>query len=245
MADGGPRRYTRPVRLGPVALGAPHPVAVHAAAEGTDPEALLTVAVQAAAAGGEVLRVVRADRVGAAGLAELVRGCPVPVVAEIPPEGAAVDRAAEAGCAGVRVVVEERSLRLHAAELARTALATGLPVELAVAERPGQGALGLAEAGLRACALLAAHGLTAVQLAVSCAQPAVVLAAARLLAVACQHPLQFALTAAGGAATARAAAVCGQLLAEGIGDSVWLPSAGDAVMQAFVGTQVLRALQDG
>ncbi|GAA2778266.1 hypothetical protein GCM10010452_01870 [Crossiella cryophila] len=241
------RRFSRRVAIGQVTLGPPHPVAVQAATAGADLEVLLDEIVQAAVAGAELIRIEHADRVPPAVLAAVVRESPVPVVAEIPAAESALRQAAAAGGAAVRIVVgREAPLRTHAPRLAGAALETVLLVELAVPEG-GRGSLLLAEAGLRCCALLAGQGLTELCLAVLGPTPALVLATARLLAVTCDYPLQFALaaTSAGATATARAAALCGQLLAEGIGDSIWISAAGAAVMQAHLGRQILLALQEG
>ncbi|MFI6097750.1 flavodoxin-dependent (E)-4-hydroxy-3-methylbut-2-enyl-diphosphate synthase [Lentzea sp. NPDC051213] len=246
------RRATRQTVTGSVRLGSDHAVAVQASTDAhATVEALTTTVKRAAAVGCEIFRIERWEPAHCTCLAAVVRGSPIPIVAEIPATVEAMRYACKAGCAGVRVVVDdEERFRQNASGIARVAITAAMSIELVVGATVGtrfgrHRALLLAEAGLRNCAVLEEHSFTNLHLAVSCAEPSTTLQTIRMLAVACDYPLQLSLLQETGNMVdiARTAALCGQLLSEGIGDSVWLSSAGGPVVQAYIGREVLLALQ--
>ncbi|WP_329791547.1 flavodoxin-dependent (E)-4-hydroxy-3-methylbut-2-enyl-diphosphate synthase [Lentzea sp. DG1S-22] len=242
------RRHTRDTRTGTVSVGGRHPVVVRAATAIS--RALPAEAAAAVAAGCQTL-LVRGWSLttGAALAAAVIRDTGVPIVAEVASTVTAVARARLLGCAGVRLVVrDEEAFSLRAPALTRIAHDAGLSLELALVPplpRDERRPLLLAEAYLRVCAMLEKNRFTNTQLAVTCTDPLTVGRAARMLAVASDYPLLPVLLPGlpGSSPVMSASALTYVLLAEGVSDGVWLPSAGDAVLQAQLGREVVRTAQ--
>ena len=94
-----PRRRTRVLHVGDVAIGGDHPIVVQsmATADTRDPAATLRQLHELAEAGCEIVRVAVPDRRAAAALPDIVPYSPVPLIADIHFEHTLALRALEAG----------------------------------------------------------------------------------------------------------------------------------------------------
>ena len=100
-----PRRRTRVLHVGDVAIGGDHPIVVQsmATADTRDPAATLRQLHELAEAGCEIVRVAVPDRRAAAALPDIVPFSPVPLIADIHFEHTLALKALEAGIHGLRL----------------------------------------------------------------------------------------------------------------------------------------------
>src|SRR3972149_6656231 len=80
-----PRRKTRPVHVGDIQVGGDAPVVVQTMTntDTADAKSTLEQTARLAEAGAEIVRVAVPDKAAAAALPEIVRGTPVPLIADI------------------------------------------------------------------------------------------------------------------------------------------------------------------
>jgi len=222
-----PRRRTRVVRVGDIAIGGPdHPVSIQSmtTTHTRDVEATLAQVRQLAAAGCQIVRVAVPALPDAEALGEIVAGSPVPIVADIHFTTALAMRALEAGVAKVRLnpgnIDDPDGLRRVLALAARL----GRPIRFGVNSGSVRGAAGqgvsrqpqpgddqqsAGDAGspdlvrlmvdvlLRWVAVAEKEGFRDLVLSAKASDAPTTIAAYRALAAACDLPLHLGITAAG------------------------------------------------
>jgi (E)-4-hydroxy-3-methylbut-2-enyl-diphosphate synthase len=255
------RRATRGVRVGNVAVGGGAPVSIQSmtTTHTRDASRTLEQIRRLAAAGCQIVRVAVPAVPDAEALPDIVRGSPLPVVADIHFSTGMAIRALEAGVAKVRLnpgnIDDPEGLKRVIALAARL----GRPLRFGVnsgsvrgAQRPGDGA----GAPPRDLARLMVdilmqwvreaekEGFRDLVLSAKASDAPTTIAAYRALAAACDLPLHLGITAAGpmDEARTRSAIVLGALLAEGIGDTVRVSLTGDPVEEVRVAWKILAAL---
>ncbi len=263
--EGHPRRISRPVRLGGVTIGGGAPVVVQSMCN-TDTRDAASTGAQIAAlaeAGCEVVRVAVPDRAAAAALADIVRGSPIPVVADIHFDHRLALAALQAGVHGLRLNPGNIRDADKVRQVVRAASARGVPIRIGVnagslppvahaPDRPPPTVAELqatlpermVEAAQRHIRILEELGFTDIVVSLKAFDVPLTVAANRLLAAQVPYPLHIGITEAGlpWTGTIRSAVGLGILLFEGLGDTIRVSLTGDPVEEVRVAYEILRAL---
>ncbi|MCL6451768.1 MAG: flavodoxin-dependent (E)-4-hydroxy-3-methylbut-2-enyl-diphosphate synthase [Acetobacteraceae bacterium] len=257
LAGAGPvRRATRAVRAGPLQIGGGAPVSVQGMTKTDTRDVSRTLAQvrELAEAGCELVRLAVPDLEAARALAEIKRGSPVPLCADVHFDYRLALEALNSGVDKLRINPgniggPDRVLRVAAAARER-----GVPIRVGVnsgslekavlARYGGPTAEALAESALGQVRALETAGFKDIVVSVKAPEVAVTCGAYRLLAEKVDCPFHIGITAAGPplAGAVRSAVGLALLLAEGLGDTLRVSLTGPAVDEVRVGLQVLRAL---
>ena len=251
-----PRRPTRQVQVGAVAIGGDAPVSVQSmtTTKTADVEGTLAQIYALAGAGCDIVRCTCNEEEAAEGLAQIVPRSPVPIVADIHFQYRLALAAMEAGVQALRLNPGNIRKAEHIKIVAAEARDRGLPIRIGVnagsldpeiAERHG-GATpeALVESALRELEHFQAVDFDDVKISVKASNVALMIDAYRLLADTVDYPLHLGVTEAGPppAGLVKSTAGIGTLLAEGIGDTIRFSLTADPVEEARAGRTLLEAL---
>ena len=263
-----PRRRTRVLHVGDVAIGGDNPIVVQsmATADTRDPAATLRQLHELAEAGCEVVRIAVPDRRAAAALPDIVPYAPVPLIADIHFEHTLALRALEAGIHGLRLNPGNIRKPEDVREVVAMAKEREVPIRIgvnfgSVAPMPESfvdemAAQNASQVELRAEWLVRSalghikiledldFGLTKVSLK-AFELPVLFEAYRRFAALPNDYPLHLGVTEAGTprAGSVRSATGIGTLLALGIGDTIRVSLTTDPVEEVFVGFEILKSLE--
>ncbi|HXR71094.1 flavodoxin-dependent (E)-4-hydroxy-3-methylbut-2-enyl-diphosphate synthase [Actinocrinis sp.] len=252
-----PRRKSRQIMVGNVAVGGDAPVSVQSMTTTltSDVNATLQQIAQLTASGCQIVRVACPSQDDADALPMIARKSQIPVIADIHFQPKYVFAAIDAGCAAVRVNPGNiRKFDDQVGEIARRAKAAGVPIRIGVNagsldprlyEKYGRATPeALVESALWECSLFEEHDFRDIKISVKHNDPVVMIQAYRLLAAACDYPLHLGVTEAGPAfqGTIKSAVAFGALLAEGIGDTIRVSLSAPPVEEVKVGMQILESL---
>jgi (E)-4-hydroxy-3-methylbut-2-enyl-diphosphate synthase len=252
-----PRRKSRQIMVGNVAVGGDAPVSVQSMTTTltSDVNATLQQIAELTASGCQIVRVACPSQDDADALPQIARKSQIPVIADIHFQPKYVFAAIDAGCAAVRVNPGNiRKFDDQVGEIARRAKAAGVPIRIGVNagsldprlyEKYGKATPeALVESALWECSLFEEHDFRDIKISVKHNDPVVMIQAYRLLAAACDYPLHLGVTEAGPAfqGTIKSAVAFGALLAEGIGDTIRVSLSAPPVEEVKVGTQILESL---
>lgn len=255
-----PRRLTRTVRVGPVLIGAPHPISVQSmtTTDTCDIPATLAQIRQLADLGCDIVRVAVPNATAADALAEIVPASPLPLVADIHFDYRLALTALRHGVAKLRINPGNIGSPDRVQAVARAAAERNVPVRIGVnagSLEPdlrddvdaGRRSLGsaMAESALREAALLAQCGFRDIVLSVKASSVLATIEAYRILAQRCDYPLHIGITEAGAATRGLIKSAVGLaiLLAEGIGDTLRVSLTGPPADEVVAGRRILQALQ--
>ena len=256
-----PRRRTRRVLVGNVAIGGGAPVSVQSMTKThtEDVDATLAQIRELAEIGCEIIRCAVPHRKAVAALRRIVADSPLPVVADIHFDHHLALGAIEAGAAGVRVnpgnMHDQKGLR----EVYRAAAQAGVKVRIGVNSgsiRPRKGLEVDRQEGdedlvelmvsrtLDYCRAAEEEGLGSLVLSLKASDVLTTIAAYRAAAERCDYPLHLGVTAAGPpeVGIVKSAVALGILLAEGIGDTVRVSLTGPPHREVEVAWEILTAL---
>ncbi|WP_020666919.1 flavodoxin-dependent (E)-4-hydroxy-3-methylbut-2-enyl-diphosphate synthase [Amycolatopsis nigrescens] len=252
-----PRRTSRQVLVGGVAVGGGAPVSVQSMTTTltADVDATLQQIAELTAAGCEIVRVAVPSQDDADALPMIARKSKIPVVADIHFQPKYVFAAIDAGCAAVRVnpgniIKFDDKVK----EIARAADGAGVPIRIGVnagsldkrllAKHGRATPEALVESALWECSLFEEHGFGDLKISVKHHDPLVMIAAYRRLAERCDYPLHLGVTEAGPRfqGTIKSAVAFGVLLADGIGDTIRVSLSAPPVEEIKVGAQILESL---
>jgi (E)-4-hydroxy-3-methylbut-2-enyl-diphosphate synthase len=251
-----PRRPTRQIHVGPVAVGGGAPVSVQSmtVTKTADVDATLAQIYALKAAGADIVRCTCNEEEAAEGLARIVPRSPVPIVADIHFQYRLALAAMEAGVAALRLNPGNIRKAEHIKTVAREAKDRGLPVRIGVNagsldpelyERHG-GATpeALVASAMKELALFEEVGFSDVKISVKASSVPVMIDAYRLLSETTDHPLHLGVTEAGPPPQGliKSVAGIGTLLAEGIGDTIRFSLTADPVEEARAGRRLLEVL---
>ncbi len=251
-----PRRATRQISVGDVAVGGGAPVSVQSmtTTKTADVERTLAQIYALAAAGADIVRCTCNEEPAAEGLAQIVPRSPVPIIADIHFQYRLALAAMEAGVQGLRLNPGNIRKPEHVKAVASEARDRGLPIRVGVnagsldpdiAERHG-GATpeALVDSALRELDYFAEVDFADVKISVKSSDVPTMIAAYRLLADRVDHPLHLGVTEAGPlpGGLVKSTAGIGTLLAEGIGDTIRYSLTADPVEEAKAGRLLLEAL---
>ncbi|MEI6453240.1 MAG: flavodoxin-dependent (E)-4-hydroxy-3-methylbut-2-enyl-diphosphate synthase [Actinomycetes bacterium] len=251
-----PRRETRRLQLGSVAIGGGAPVSIQSmtTTKTADVDGTLEQIYALAAAGADIVRCTCNDEAAAEGLAHIVPRSPVPIVADIHFHVEMAMAALAAGVHGLRLnpgnLRKPEEIKMVAAE----AKDRGVPIRIGVnagslhpeiAKKYG-GATpeALVESAELELAYFAEVGFDDVKISVKASSVPLMIAAYRLASERFDYPLHLGVTEAGPlpGGLLKGTAGIASLLAEGIGDTIRYSLTADPVEEAKAGRQLLESL---
>ncbi|GAB7050655.1 flavodoxin-dependent (E)-4-hydroxy-3-methylbut-2-enyl-diphosphate synthase [Catenuloplanes indicus] len=252
-----PRRASRQIMVGPVAVGGGAPVSVQSMTTTltADINSTLQQIAELTAAGCQIVRVAVPSQDDVLALPAIAKKSQLPVIADIHFQPKYVFAAIDAGCAAVRVNPGNiRQFDDKVKEIAKAAGDAKVPIRIGVnagsldkrlLEKHGKAtAEALVESALWECSLFEEHGFRDIKISVKHNDPVVMIRAYRQLAEQCDYPLHLGVTEAGPAfqGTIKSAVAFGALLAEGIGDTIRVSLSAPPVEEIKVGNQILESL---
>ena len=251
-----PRRVTRQVHVGKVAVGGDAPISIQSmtTTKTADVDGTLAQIYALAGAGCDIVRCTCNEEPAAEGLAQIVPRSPVPIIADIHFQYRLALAAMEAGVQGLRLNPGNIRKPDQIKAVAREAKDRGLPIRIGVnggsldpdiAERHG----GVTPEALVASAIRELDyfrdvDFDDVKISVKASNVPVMIDAYRLLSETVDHPLHLGVTEAGPppAGIVKSTAGLGTLLAEGIGDTIRYSLTADPVEEAQAARTLLEAL---
>ncbi|MFI6357905.1 flavodoxin-dependent (E)-4-hydroxy-3-methylbut-2-enyl-diphosphate synthase [Streptomyces sp. NPDC050743] len=252
-----PRRQSRQIQVGPVAVGGGAPVSVQSmtTTRTSDIGATLQQIAELTASGCQIVRVACPTQDDADALATIARKSQIPVIADIHFQPKYVFAAIEAGCAAVRVNPGNiKKFDDQVKEIARAAKDHGTPIRIGVnagsldrrlLQKYGRATPeALVESALWEASLFEEHDFRDIKISVKHNDPVVMIEAYRQLAEKCDYPLHLGVTEAGPAfqGTIKSAVAFGALLSRGIGDTIRVSLSAPPAEEVKVGIQILQSL---
>ncbi|HEX2810710.1 MAG TPA: flavodoxin-dependent (E)-4-hydroxy-3-methylbut-2-enyl-diphosphate synthase [Kineosporiaceae bacterium] len=252
-----PRRPTRQIRVGKVAVGGDAPISVQSMTTTltSDVNATLQQIAALTAAGCDIVRVACPSSDDALALPMIAHKSQIPVIADIHFQPKYVFAAIEAGCAAVRVNPGNiRKFDDQIKEIARTAKDAGVSIRIGVnagsldprlLARYGKATPeALVESAVWEASLFEEHDFHDFKISVKHNDPVVMVRAYELLSQRGDWPLHLGVTEAGPAfqGTIKSSVAFGALLGKGIGDTIRVSLSAPPVEEVKVGIQILQAL---
>jgi (E)-4-hydroxy-3-methylbut-2-enyl-diphosphate synthase len=251
-----PRRHSRQLHVGSVAVGGDAPISVQSmtTTKTADINATLQQIASLVAAGVDIVRVAVPHWEDAEALVAIAAKSTVPVVADIHFQWKYAIAALEAGIQGLRINPGNIKYQDKVRLIAREARDRGVPIRIGVNAgslekdllqkygKPSPEAL--VESALHETRILEEEDFTDIKISVKHSDPRVMIEAYRQLAAACDYPLHLGVTEAGPMPMGgvKSAVGIGTLLAEGIGDTIRVSLTDDPVEEVKVGITILRSL---
>ncbi|HET9443346.1 MAG TPA: flavodoxin-dependent (E)-4-hydroxy-3-methylbut-2-enyl-diphosphate synthase [Acidimicrobiales bacterium] len=257
FAPSRPRRRTRRIMVGDVAVGGDAPVSVQSMTitKTADVEGTLQQIYALAAAGADIVRCTCNELEAAEGLAQIVPRSPVPIVADIHHQYRMALAALEAGVHCLRLNPGNIRNPAHIKAVAAECRDRGVPIRIgvnggsldkALYERHGGRVTpeAMVESALIELGYFEEIGFDDVKISVKASNVPLMIEAYRQLSEVTDHPLHLGVTEAGPppAGLVKATAGMATLLAEGIGDTIRYSLTADPVEEARAGRQLLEAM---
>ncbi len=234
--------------------GAPVSVQSMTTTDTTDVQGTLGQIRALAEAGADIVRLAVPDKDAAAALREIVRGTPVPLVADIHFDYRLALAALEAGMHCIRINPGNIGSRERVREVVKAARERQVPIRIGV----NAGSLeddivkkhgwptpeGMVESAARHIQFLEELDYREIKVSLKAHDVAMTVAANRLFAQRFEYPLHLGITEAGTllSGAVKSAAGLGILLAQGLGDTVRVSLAADPVEEPKVARILLKAL---
>ena len=252
-----PRRETKQIFVGKVAVGGGAPVTVQSmtTTKTADVEGTLQQIYALAAAGCDIVRCTCNELEAAEGLAHIVPRSPIPVIADIHHQYKMALAALDAGVHGLRLNPGNIRKPDHIKAVASEAKDRGVPIRIGVNggsrdpelyEKYGGRVTpeAMVESALSEIAYFDEVGFDLVKISVKASNVPLMVEAYRQLAEATDYPLHLGVTEAGPLpeGIVKATAGIGALLLEGIGDTIRYSLTADPVEEARAGKVLLEAL---
>ncbi|MCK4410348.1 MAG: flavodoxin-dependent (E)-4-hydroxy-3-methylbut-2-enyl-diphosphate synthase [Candidatus Eisenbacteria sp.] len=251
-----PRRKTRQVMIGDVAVGGDAPISVQSMTntKTEDLEATIAQIKNLEKVGCEIVRVAVPGKAAVAALPDIIAQAEMPVVADIHFDYKLGLGAVEAGVHALRINPGNIGARERVETLFAACKEKGIPIRVGVnsgslekdiLEREGHPtAEGMVESAMRHVELLDRLGFEDVILSLKASDVAMTVEANRLMAEMCDLPFHLGITEAGTVLTGsvRSSVGLGVLLAEGIGDTIRVSLAGPVEEEVRVGREILKSL---
>ncbi len=252
-----PRRKTRQIMVGKVAVGGDAPISVQSmcTTPTTDVNATLQQIAELTATGCDIVRVAVPSQDDADRLHLIARKSPIPVIADIHFQPKYVFQAIDAGCGAVRVNPGNiRQFDDQVGAIAKAAKEAGVSIRIGVnagsldrrlLEKYGKATPeALVESAVWEASLFEEHDFHDFKISVKHNDPVVMVKAYELLAERGDWPLHLGVTEAGPAfqGTIKSSVAFGALLSKGIGDTIRVSLSAPPVEEVKVGNQILESL---
>jgi (E)-4-hydroxy-3-methylbut-2-enyl-diphosphate synthase len=252
------RRKTRTVTVGNVKLGSSHPIVIQSMTKvpTTSVAACVRQIEQLVAAGCGLVRLAVPTQADTAAFAKIVQKVSIPLIADIHFSPDRAIEAIEAGAAKIRLNPGNIKDRADILRIIDCAKAHKIAIRIGVNEAsirdlrkgdvplPQRVRLMLKE--LRGyVSLFEKRGFGNIVLSAKSADTVRTIEVNRAISAAFDYPLHLGLTHAGLPEDARtpSAVTLGALLSEGIGDTIRVSAAGNPVVEAEIGTEILQSLE--
>ncbi|MFM1984791.1 MAG: hypothetical protein RL723_1226 [Actinomycetota bacterium] len=252
-----PRRKTRQIMVGKVAVGGDAPVSVQSmcTTPTTDVNATLQQIAELTASGCDIVRVAVPSQDDADRLQLIARKSQIPVIADIHFQPKYVFQAIDAGCGAVRVNPGNiRQFDDKVGEIAKAAKDAGVSIRIGVnagsldprlLEKYGKATPeALVESAVWEASLFEEHDFHDFKISVKHNDPVIMVKAYEMLAERGDWPLHLGVTEAGPAfqGTIKSSVAFGSLLSRGIGDTIRVSLSAPPVEEIKVGSQILESL---
>jgi (E)-4-hydroxy-3-methylbut-2-enyl-diphosphate synthase len=252
-----PRRGSRQIRVGSVAVGGGAPISVQSmtTTPTSDVNATLQQIAELTAAGCDIVRVACPSQDDADALTAIAHKSQIPVIADIHFQPKYVFAAIDAGCAAVRVNPGNiRKFDDQVGQIAKAARDAGVSLRIGVnagsldprlLEKYGKATPeALVESAVWEASLFEEHDFHDFKISVKHNDPVVMVRAYQLLAERGDWPLHLGVTEAGPAfqGTIKSSVAFGALLGQGIGDTIRVSLSAPPVEEVKVGIQILQSL---
>ena len=252
-----PRRKTRQIMVGKVAVGGDAPISVQSmcTTPTTDVNATLQQIAELTASGCDIVRVAVPSQDDAERLPLIARKSQIPVIADIHFQPKYVFQAIDAGCGAVRVNPGNiRQFDDKVGEIAKAAKDAGVSIRIGVnagsldprlLEKYGKATPeALVESAVWEASLFEEHDFHDFKISVKHNDPVVMVRAYEMLSERGDWPLHLGVTEAGPAfqGTIKSAVAFGSLLSRGIGDTIRVSLSAPPVEEIKVGSQILESL---
>ena len=252
-----PRRKSRQIMVGKVAVGGDAPVSVQSmcTTPTTDVNATLQQIAELTASGCDIVRVAVPSQDDADRLHLIARKSQIPVIADIHFQPKYVFQAIDAGCGAVRVNPGNiRQFDDQVGAIAKAAKDAGVSIRIGVnagsldprlLQKYGKATPeALVESAVWEASLFEEHDFHDFKISVKHNDPVVMVKAYQLLAERGDWPLHLGVTEAGPAfqGTIKSSVAFGALLSQGIGDTIRVSLSAPPVEEIKVGSQILESL---
>lgn len=252
-----PRRKTRQIMVGKVAVGGDAPISVQSmtTTPTTDINGTLQQIAELTATGCDIVRVACPSQDDADVLHIIAKKSQIPVIADIHFQSRYVFQAIDAGCGAVRVNPGNiRQFDGHVGEIAKAAKAAGVAIRIGVnagsldprlMEKYGKATPeALVESAVWEASLFEEHDFHDFKISVKHNDPVVMVRAYELLSERGDWPLHLGVTEAGPSfqGTIKSSVAFGALLSKGIGDTIRVSLSAPPVEEVKVGSQILESL---
>ena len=252
-----PRRKTRQIMVGKVAVGGDAPISVQSmcTTPTTDVNATLQQIAELTASGCDIVRVAVPSQDDADRLQLIARKSQIPVIADIHFQPKYVFQAIDAGCGAVRVNPGNiRQFDDKVGEIAKAAKDAGVSIRIGVnagsldprlLEKYGKATPeALVESAVWEASLFEEHDFHDFKISVKHNDPVVMVKAYEMLSERGDWPLHLGVTEAGPAfqGTIKSSVAFGSLLSRGIGDTIRVSLSAPPVEEIKVGSQILESL---
>lgn len=251
-----PRRQTRRIQVGAVAVGGGAPVSVQTMTKTDTRDVDATVAQirEAETLGCDIVRLAVVDEPAAQALGAIVPQVKTPIIADIHFDHRLALRALAAGVHGLRINPGNIGSVEKLREVVSAARERGVPIRIGVNSgslekdlleaHGGATAEALVESALRHVAILERLDYHEIKISVKASDVRRTVEAYRLLSARTEYPLHLGVTEAGTmlAGTVRSSVALGILLGEGIGDTIRISLTDTPAREVRVGLELLRCL---
>jgi (E)-4-hydroxy-3-methylbut-2-enyl-diphosphate synthase len=253
------RRKSRPVHVGDVQVGGDAPIVVQTMTNTDTADAKATVEqiARLADAGAEIVRIAVPDKRAAEAVPEIVRGTPVPLIADIHFDHRLALAAIAGGIHGLRLNPGNIRDAGKVREVVAAAKTRGISIRIGVnegslppipaladGELPPSKEERMVNAGLWEIGILEEMGFEDIKISLKAFDVPTMVSAYREMANRVPYPLHLGVTEAGtpGAGSVRSSIGIGLLLAEGIGDTIRVSLAADPAEELPVCWDILKSL---
>ncbi len=250
------KRFSIPVFVGEVQLGGSAPIVVQSMnnTDTRDVAATLRQIHDLAECGCEITRVAIPDREAALALADITKGSPIPVVADIHFDYRLALLAMENGAAKIRINPGNLGGRGRIAAVAKMAAERKIPIRVGVnsgsiskeilSQYGGVNRESMAQSAIMAVEALEAEEFYNTVISIKSSDPLLTIESYKLLAEHTKYPLHVGVTESGTAfeGAIRSAVGIGTLLYEGIGDTIRVSLTSDPVEEVRAAYAILKAL---
>lgn len=251
-----PRRWTRQIQVGSVAVGGGAPISVQTMTKTDTRQVAATVRQirELEQAGCDIIRVAVVDAAAARALAPIRKAIHIPLVADIHFDYRLALLALDAGADGLRINPGNIGSAAKVREIVRAAASRKAPIRIGVnsgslekdllAKYGGATAEALVASALKHVHILEDLGYREIKISVKASDAIRTVQAYRLLAEQTDYPLHLGVTEAGTllAGAVRSSTALGILLAEGIGDTLRVSLTEPPHEEIRVGLEILRSL---
>jgi len=250
------RRKSRVIHVGNVPVGGDSPITVQTMTNTITSDAKATIAqvLACAEAGADIVRVSCPDEASTAAMKEIVRASPVPLVADIHFHYKRAIEAAEAGVACLRINPGNIGSPERVREVINAAKDNGCSIRIGVnagslekhlLDKYGEPCPdAMIESGLDHIRILEDNDFQEYKISVKASDIFMTAAAYQGLAEATDAPIHLGITEAGGlvSGTIKSAIGLGNLLWNGIGDTIRVSLSADPVQEVKAGFEILKSL---